>query len=204
MPTPRFAPQVQRLEPMAVSPESGGDTITEEPVIVSGNGYTVRGFPVATRTNLALNDGDVVHVLWKNGTPFMILDAQGRHGPGTDEPFGGGPVVEDLFIARRPDDGVNVLWFRNFDQCRPLKLDVLGVVAADIGTVKWGPSQDRFIVQAGAKLHAFKFDRKPHAPFRKGQNAAKLLALTSTATPSASTTVLAVASMANQVPSSIS
>lgn len=145
--------------------------------IESVNPYTVKGQAANTRGPLELGVGDLVSVMWQIGQPPMILDVRTRKGAGTDEPFGGGPVVEELFIAPRPGDAVLDVWFRNFDQCRPLRIPELVPGIGGPSTVKWGPANKHFLLrasgdpEAGGGFYVFEFQREPFKPFKKGGNA---------------------------------
>lgn len=148
MPTPRFTPQVRSIQPEPrPGPEQGGQTITTEIVEVGEglSGYLIRGFSTPTRAGLILQDGDAVSVLWKSGQPFMILNLQHQKGPGTDEPFGGGPVVEELFIV--PVAGKKEVFFRNDKQVTNLKLRT--VLGEDPVDVRWGQDMNNFVVVTG-------------------------------------------------------
>lgn len=147
MPTPRFTPQVRSIQPEPRPAEQGGQTITTEIVEVGEglSGYLIRGFSTPTRAGLILNDGDLVSVLWQQSKPFMILNLQSSKGPGTDEPFGGGPVVEELFIIG--DSGKKEVYFRNDKQVTNLKLRI--VLGEDPVDVRWGQDMNNFVVVTG-------------------------------------------------------
>lgn len=170
-PTPRFLGSVSRVP---ASRPSGaavdlGDKITTE--VVEGTApagrYLIRGAATPTRTPLSLKVGDLVSVLWRGGKPFMILNLAQRHGPGTDEPTPGGPVIEELFVEQDPETGEVDVWFRNADQLTRLHVNKTVAVSVDptIGTlVFWGAAGDRFLVQdyfvlGSSTLYVFKLNR---------------------------------------------
>jgi hypothetical protein len=148
MPTPRYSSAARRV-PNAVRPNdastTGSDPITREVVErvdPTDSRYFIRGVATPTRVSTQLHAGDPVSVLWRGGAPFMILEVLTRRGPGTDEPFPGGAVVEELFVAG--EAGAREVWFRNDQQVIDLKLRAQ--LDGDPAYVKWATRSDAFVV----------------------------------------------------------
>lgn len=155
MPTPRYSNRVratQAARPAQSTQNAGTDLITREVVEradPSDSRYFVRGVATPTRVSTQLRAGDVVSVLWRRGAPFMILDVLSRRGPGTDEPFGAGGIVEELFVAPRADgSGVVDVHFRNDKQVTPLM--VRESLPSDPVDARWGWDKKSFVVQCGS------------------------------------------------------
>lgn len=145
--------------------------------------------------------GQMIAVSWQHDQPVVAIRHSARRtGPVSPQPRLSEPLVEELWIAPRPGDGVTDVWFRNYDQCVPLQLDRFGIVPTE---VVWGPTNDRLLVQSGGiilntvpiqhtiKYHVMKFQREPFTPFRRGDDAAAFLALERTEDLAASTLVVA-------------
>lgn len=162
MTTPRFSTGIAsvRYLPSATVLTSSGSTTRE---VVEGEApggtYRIRGIATRTRTPLQLDTGDIVTVLWQRGAPFMILDLASRKGPGTDEPFGNPPIIEELFITN--DETVTPnrreVWFRNAKIVANLKLRA--GLPDNPDEVKWGSRGDSFFVRVGSKYFTYTFPR---------------------------------------------
>lgn len=158
--------------------ESEANQIKTETVnAVNGDGtYVVRGRSIGVAGIAQIAAGESVDVAWKNGRPEVILAHNARRAQYfPPQPQVGQPLVEELFVALRPTDGVSDVWFRNFDQCVPLHIERFGIV--NPSTVKWGNGQNRFYIQIGNVYSIMKFDRKLFTGFTRGQNAASKLSL---------------------------
>ena len=150
MPTPRYSPAVSAASaPKAQSPQATNYAITTETVEgdAGGGRYLIRGTAIPARGSLQLATNDRVAVQWRGGLPLVILNLQSRRGPSTDEPFGGGGIVEELVIAARLVDGVVDVHFRNDRQVTPLK--VREMLPSDPVAVRWGANERSFVVQTG-------------------------------------------------------
>jgi len=150
MPTNRYRSSVVKVKQTA--PTTRGtdrsDPITEETVDgIAPTGYFIRGVLTPTRVPMQLKEGDRVAVQWRRGSPFMILTLRNRRGPGSDENFPGGGIVEVLFVAPRLADGVVDVHFRNDQQTTPLKVREL--LSGDPVAVRWGANERSFVVQVG-------------------------------------------------------
>src|SRR5262245_5040128 len=121
-----------------------------------------------------LRAGDTVGVAWAKGRPLVaIRHTARRSGVVPPLPQVGQPVVEELFIATRPQDGVVDVYFRNYDQVTPLRVpERLGIAGAAIDEVRWGPANDRFFIRDGNVVYVCKLDREPFTAFRPAANAA--------------------------------
>lgn len=147
--------------------------------------------PVTGLGARGLRAGAQVAVAWQRGRPLVALAHTARRsGAPVPLPRPTAPLVEELFIGTRPEDGVKDVFFRNFDAVTPLRLDRF-LLTAGFSTVRWGPLNDRFVVQA-ASVHVFKFDREPDEPLDAGEDPSDLVALERTEDLSTNTTVLAV------------
>lgn len=134
--------------------------------------YIILGAVLPTRVPLSLQSGDSVYVLWENDKPFMILDLESRKGPGADEIFDTGDVVEELFIGTQtnPKTGETVqdVFFRNATVFRHNLLGTTPIVdplGRPLSNVKWGADRKSFVVRAGTTqadsgYHVFKFKQK--------------------------------------------
>jgi len=121
-----------------------------------------------------LRAGDEVAVGWQKHRPVVaIRHTARRSGVFPPQPQAGQPLIEELFIATRPDDGVADVYFRNYDQVTPLKVDTtLGMNAALIDELRWGPANDRFFIRIDNFVHIIKFDREPFTAFPPATDAA--------------------------------
>jgi hypothetical protein len=148
--------------------------------------------PVTGAGARGLRAGDMVAVSWQKGKPVVaIRHSARRSGPVTPSPRLTEPLVEELFVAVRPEDGVLDLWFRNFDQCVPLHLERFGIVSPSGGV--WSPANDRFAVGGAVPnvSYIMKFRREPYTPFAPGDSAADLLELERTENLSTNTMTVA-------------
>lgn len=153
----------------------------------------VRGVrvPVTGAGARAIRSGQQVALAWQAGRPVVaIVHTARRSGPVTPSPRAIAPLVEELFIATRPD-GIVDIYFRNFDDVTPLRLDRF-INTAGFSTLRWGALNDRFFVQEGTKYHVFKLDREPDEPFAAGSDPSDGITLERTEDLSTNTTVLAV------------
>ena len=123
--------------------------------------YLIRGVDTPTRIPMALKDGDLVNVLWERSTPKVILDVVIKFG-GSDETFGGGGIVEELFI--HGEAGARDVYYRNDSQIT--KLDVRKLFPEDPTRVRWGVTDNAFVVlcEPSYTFWVFQLSRAKHAP----------------------------------------
>lgn len=203
-PSRRYLRAVLRVQSREFAVPRGGNAfngITEEVItaVAGGGFYEVAGRKLTTMgTSGPLKAGDVVNVGWRGGIPILILYHTNRRVKGVANVAPANPVVEELFVAQRPD-GVTDVYFRNYDQTVPLEISRFGI--ANPSTVKWGPANDRFFIQVGTKYHVMKFDRDPFTPFTPGTDAARAISLERIEDLSANDMVLA--SLTYPTPSTI-
>lgn len=147
--------------------------------------------PVTGEGLRTLRAGQKVAVAWEKGRPVVaIAHTAKRSGAPVPLPRPTAPLVEDLFIATRPSDGVTDVFFRNFDDVTALRLDRF-LPTAGFSTLRWGPLNDRFFVQEGSLYHIFKLDREPDEPFAPGADPSDGITLERTENVATNTTVLA-------------
>ena len=171
-------------------------------VQVSCQGYGPAVIPVTGEGFRTLRAGGKVAVAWEEGRPIVaIAHSAKRSGAPTPLPRPTAPLVEDLFLATRPDGIVDV-YFRNFDDVTPLRLDRF-IAQSELSTLKWGPRNDRFFVQRLSRFHIFKLDREPDEAFAAGADPGDGLTLERTEDLSTNTTPVADLHAANQSPSTV-
>jgi hypothetical protein len=173
----------------------------------------VRGvrIPVVGAGLRGLRAGDQVAVSWQRGQPVAAIRHSARRStPVTPSPRRAAPVVEEIFIAERPDDELDDVWFRNGDQCVPLHMETFGLVNNDLSTVRWGPDNNWFYVQTAGVVflpffsivtawHVFRIDRDANTVFPPGASIAGSLSLEYSWNPANSTMVIASIAAANQI-----
>lgn len=172
----------------------GGQALTMERVTrVLGTGHVeVLGvrIPVTGEGLRTVRSGGQVAVAWQQGRPVVaIVHTARRSGTPVPLPSAVAPLVEELFLATRPD-GTRDVYFRNFDDVIALRLDRF-LPTGGFGTLRWGPLNDRFFVQEGSRYHIFKLDREPDEPFEPGADPSEGIILERTENVATNTTVLA-------------
>lgn len=160
-------------------------------VQVSCQAYGPAVIPVTGEGLRTLRAGQKVAVAWEKGRPVTaIAHTAKRSGAPVPLPSLLAPLVEELFIGTRPEDGVTDVFLRTFDAVTPLRLDRF-ILPSEISTLRWGARNDRFFVQRLTRYHIFKFDREPDEPFDAGEDPSDLLALERTEDLSTNTMTLA-------------
>jgi hypothetical protein len=160
--------------------------------------------PVVGAGLRGLRAGDQVAVSWQRGQPVAAIRHSARRStPVTPSPRLTTGVVEELFRAARPDDGVFDVWFRNFDQCIPLRIDAHGV--SPVGSPRWGPNNNWFYVTSfepitfSPRWCVFRIDRDEGTTFPPGESIVDRISLAYCWTPADSSMALAQIAAANQV-----
>jgi hypothetical protein len=157
MPTPRYVSRVRatpssRSAPRQNTQDARSDFITQELVErpnASDSRYYIRGVLTPTRIPMQLKGGDLVHVQWRDGSPFMILEVLSRRGPGTDEVFVGGGIEELICAPAVASEGGPFpntdVWFRNESVITNLDCAAKAELTS-ISNVRWGAQRRHFVV----------------------------------------------------------
>ena len=158
---------------------------------VDGRRYAMSAIVPVTGEGLrTLRAGEKVMVGWERRRPVVAFrHSAKRSGAPVPLPRRISPLVEDIFIAPRATDGVRDVFFRNFDAVTALRLDRF-IAPSELGSVRWGPLNDRFFVQTFTRFHIFKLDRDPDSPL--DGDPSNLVSLERNEDLSTNTTVLAV------------
>lgn len=158
-----------------------GQPVTIERVtrVLGGDQVEVRGaiVPVTGLGLRALRAGSPVAVGWQKGRPVVaIAHSAKRSGVPVPLPVLGEQLVEELFIAQRPEDDVRDVYVRTFEGVSALRLDRF-LDTAGFSTLRWGPTNEWFFVQEGSKHHIFHFDRTPDEPVAASDDLVDLVTL---------------------------